>query len=32
MRKSIMTPKFTGLLSDLLEEWANSEYKATNYT
>jgi len=32
MRKSIMTPKFTGLLAGLLEEWAKSEYKATNYT
>ena len=32
MRKSIMTPKFTGLLANLLEEWSKSEYKATNYT
>ena len=32
MRKSIMTPKFTGLLANLLEEWSRSEYKATNYT
>jgi hypothetical protein len=32
MRNAIMTPKFSELLSELLQEWGKSEYKATNYT
>ena len=32
MRNAIMTPKFSDLLSELLKEWAKSEYKAINYT
>ena len=32
MRNAIMTPKFSNLLSELLKEWAKSEYKAVNYT
>ena len=32
MRNAIMTPKFSNLLSELIKEWAKSEYKATNYT
>ena len=32
MRNAIMTPKFSKLLSELLQEWGKSEYKATNYT
>ena len=27
-----MTPKFSKLLSELLQEWSRSEYKAINYT
>ena len=32
MRNAIMTPKFSKLLSELLQEWSRSEYKAINYT
>ena len=32
MRNAIMTPKFSKLLSELLQEWSKSEYKAINYT
>ena len=32
MRNAIMTPKFSNLLSELLQEWSKSEYKALNYT
>ena len=32
MRNAIMTPKFINLLSELLKEWAKSEYKVVNYT
>ena len=32
MRNAIMTPKFSSLLSELLKEWAKSEYKSVNYT
>ena len=32
MRNAIMMPKFSSLLSELLKEWAKSEYKAVNYT
>ena len=32
MRIAIMTPKFSKLLSELLQEWSKSEYKAINYT
>ena len=32
MRNAIMTPKFSKLLSELLQEWSKSEYKALNYT
>ena len=32
MRNAIMTPKFSKLLSELLQEWSKSEYQAINYT
>lgn len=32
MRNAIMTPRFTKLLSELVQEWSKSEYKAINYT
>ena len=32
MRNAIMTPKFSKLLSELLQEWSKSEYKVINYT
>ena len=32
MRNAIMTPKFSKLLSELVQEWSKSEYKAINYT
>jgi len=32
MRNAIMTPKFSKLLNELLQEWSKSEYKAINYT
>ncbi len=32
MRNAIMTPKFSKLLSELLQEWNKSEYRAINYT
>ena len=32
MRNAIMTPKFSKLISELLQEWSRKEYKAINYT
>ena len=32
MRNAIVTSKFSKLLSELLQEWSKSEYKAINYT
>ena len=32
MRNAIMTPKFSKLLSELVQEWSKSEYKTINHT